>query len=105
VLVHCPGGGMVDAVVLEATVERRRSSSLLWGTILKCIIGLPNPLGFSKSYAGRRTGLLLGYETGNRIAEGHKVQGRETFCILPELYVRYQRSDGVIRNVMILSEK
>lgn len=28
-----PGGGMVDAVVLEATIERCRSSSLLWGTM------------------------------------------------------------------------
>ena len=34
---ECPGGGMVDTVVLEATVERRGSSSLPWGTILKHI--------------------------------------------------------------------
>ncbi len=29
----CPGGGMVDTLVLEANVERRASSSLAWGTI------------------------------------------------------------------------
>ena len=28
----CPGGGMVDTMVLEAIVERRGSSSLPWGT-------------------------------------------------------------------------
>ncbi len=29
----CPGGGMVDTLVLEASAERRESSSLSWGTI------------------------------------------------------------------------
>ena len=28
---------MVDTLVLEASAERRESSSLSWGTILKCI--------------------------------------------------------------------
>ena len=30
----CPGGGMVDTLVLEASVARRASSSLAWGTML-----------------------------------------------------------------------
>ena len=47
---------MADTLVLEASAERRASSSLAGGTILKCIIGLPNPLGFYRGYAGRRTG-------------------------------------------------
>ena len=32
---QCPDGGMVDTLVLEASAERRESSSLSWGTILK----------------------------------------------------------------------
>ena len=34
----CPDGGMVDTLVLEASAERRESSSLSWGTILKHIV-------------------------------------------------------------------
>ena len=30
----CPGGGMVDTLVLEASAERRGSSSLPWGTTI-----------------------------------------------------------------------
>ena len=30
--VYCPGGGMVDALVSGASVERRASSSLVLGT-------------------------------------------------------------------------
>lgn len=29
---NCPDGGMVDTLVLEASAERRVSSSLTWGT-------------------------------------------------------------------------
>ena len=36
----CPGGGMVDTLVLEANVERRASSSLAWGTKLVCGYGV-----------------------------------------------------------------
>ena len=30
---YCPGGGMADTLVLEASAARRESSSLSWGTI------------------------------------------------------------------------
>ena len=29
---YCPGGGMVDTLVLETSAERRGGSSLPWGT-------------------------------------------------------------------------
>ena len=32
---YCPGGGMADTLVLEASAERRESSSLSWGTIFR----------------------------------------------------------------------
>ena len=70
--------------------------SLGWALYVNTL-GLPNPLGFCIGYADRRVGLVQGHEAGNRIAkeQADAPLNRGSGC--PELYVRYQKSGGAVR--------
>jgi len=89
-----------DRTVAQTVIKKKLSyrSWLSFRTLYANTLGLPNPLGFSIGYSEVPTGAAR-TRSWSRQSDN---RGTQDVCpwngyILPELYVRYQKSGGVVR--------